>query len=134
MTNPAEIGKVLKSESISDHDACRLSLVSYDDARNEQSRWQMLVFVMGCAFALFLLAAIALFAISGDARGGAIVALVGTVASGLATTWIVKQRNDASKEKEKALSLVKEYCEEPEKTVTELEQGVKPADLVVPTP
>jgi hypothetical protein len=53
---------------------------------------------------------------------------------GLATTWIVKQRNDASTEKEKALGLVKKYCSEPEKTVSELDQGAKLAELVVPMP
>jgi UDP-N-acetylmuramyl tripeptide synthase len=83
-------------------------------------------------FCFFLVAAIVLFAVNGDTRGAGIVAFVGTVASGLATTWIVKQRNDASKEKEKALKLVEQYCSEPAKTVTKLDEGANPADLVVP--
>ncbi|HEV7770528.1 MAG TPA: hypothetical protein VGO66_07705 [Solirubrobacterales bacterium] len=132
MTNPTEVGQVLKSDGVSERDACRLSQVSYTDARNEQTRWQMLVFVMGCAFGLCLIAAIVLFAISGDARGGKVAALVGAVASGLAMAWIAKQRNDASKEKEKALGLVKKYCSDPTKTLSELDEGAKPADLVVP--
>ncbi len=131
MADLAAIGQVLESTGVSESDACRLSQVSYSDARQEQGRWQILVFVMGCAFALFLIAAIALFSIAGDARGAGIVSLVGTVASGLATTWIVKQRNDASKEKDKALALVEEYCREPKKTINELDKGAKPAELVV---
>lgn len=132
MTNPTEVGQVLKSEGVSERDSCRLAQVSYADARNEQTRWQMLVFVMGCAFGLCLIAAIVLFAVSSDTRGGEIAALVGTVASGVAAAWIVKQRNDASIEKEKALALVKEYCSDPTKTLSELDKGANPADLVMP--
>jgi hypothetical protein len=124
------IGEVLRSEGVSPRDSCRLAQVSYDDARREQGRWQTLVFVMGCAFGLFLVAAIILFSLGSDTRGAGLVAFVGTAASGAAVAWMVKQRNDASKEKEKALRLVNDYCNEPERTITELDEGANPAELV----
>ncbi len=45
---------------------------------------------------------------------------------------MVKQRNDASIEKAKALRLVRDYCNEPEKTIAELDEGADPATLVAP--
>jgi NAD(P)H-hydrate repair Nnr-like enzyme with NAD(P)H-hydrate dehydratase domain len=92
----------------------------------------MLVFVMGCAFGLSLVAGIVLVALGSDTRGAGIVAFVGTVASGAAMAWIVRQRNDASIQKEKALKLVDEYCREPERTIERLEAGADPAQIVVP--
>ena len=124
--------RVAASESVSTRDSCRLAQVSYADARREQTRWQMLVFVMGCAIGISLIAGIVLVALGSDTRGAGIVAFVGTAVSGAAMAWIVKQRNDGSVEKEKALKLVRDYCEEPEKTVKALEHGADPAQLVVP--
>lgn len=132
MASPVEIATVIDKNGISDSNACRLSQVSYADARSEQKRWQILAFSMGCAFGVALVAAIVLFAIDEGTRAAALVAGLGTIASGAAWLLIFKQRNDASTEKEKALGLVGKYCNQPEKTVEKLDEGATPAELVVP--
>jgi hypothetical protein len=132
MAVSTDIGRVIESPNVSETDSCRLSQVGYADACAEQKRWQLLVFALGCAFGLTLIAGIALVAIGSDTRGAGIVAFAGTAASGAAIAWMVKQRNDASTEKEKALELVSKYCRDPEKTANALEQGADPAKIVVP--
>jgi uncharacterized membrane protein len=132
MASPTDIATVIDNNEISEGNACRLSQVSYADARTEQKRWQILAFGIGCAFAVALIAAIVLYAVDEGTRAAALVAGLGTVASGAAGVLIFKQRNDASIEKEKALDLVNKYCAQPEKTVKELDKGAAPAELVVP--
>jgi uncharacterized membrane protein len=132
MASPAEIATVIDDNGISDSNACRLSQVSWVDAQSEQKRWQILVFSLGCAIVASFVAAVVLFMIDEGTRAAALVALLGTIASGAAALFVVKQRNDASIEKEKALALVSKYCQQPEKTVKELEEGATPAELVVP--
>src|SRR5215467_655572 len=116
MASPTDIATVIDNNEISEGNACRLSQVSYADARSEQKRWQILAFGVGCAFAIALVAAIALYAVDEGTRAAALVAGLGTIASGAAAVLIFKQRNDASIEKEKALNLVEKYCEQPKKT------------------
>lgn len=132
MASPVEIATVIDHNGISEGNACRLSQVSYADARIEHKRWQMLAFGMGCAFAVALVAAIVLFVIDEGTRAAALVAGLGTIASGAAWLVIFKQRNDASTEKEKALGLVEKYCNQPKETVRGLDEGAAPAELVVP--
>lgn len=134
MASPVEIAAVIDNNEISEGNACRLAQVSYSDARSEQKRWQILAFSVGCAFAAALAAAIVLYVIDEGTRAAALVAGLGTIASGAAALLIFKQRNDASTEKEKALELVNKYCAQPEKTVKELDEGATPAELVVPMP
>ncbi|HEU4736021.1 MAG TPA: hypothetical protein VFS48_03215 [Solirubrobacterales bacterium] len=132
MASPTEIATVIDNNGISEGNACRLAQVSYADARSEQKRWQILAFSMGCTAAIALVAALVLYAVDEGTRAAALVAGLGTLVSGAAWLLIFKQRNDASSEKEKALALVNKYCEQPEKTVKELDQGATPAELVVP--
>ena len=134
MATAAQIGRVIESPDVSGKDSCRLAQVGYADARAEQGRWQLLVFALGCAFGLTLIVGIVLVALGSDTRGAGIVAFAGTVISGGAMLWIVKQRNDASTEKAKALELVNKYCNEPDRTIAELERGADPAELVAPPP
>jgi hypothetical protein len=132
MASPVEIATVIEKHKISDDNACRLSQVSYSDARSEQRRWQWLVFGLGCVVVATVLAAVVLFMIDENTRSAAVVALLGTAVSSAGTVFVVKQRNDASIEKEKALDLVKKYCAQPKRTVEELDKGATPAELVVP--
>ena len=131
MSSPVEIGSVIESNGISGDNACRLSQVSYADARSEQKRWQLLVFSLGCVIVATLVAAVVLFAIDENTRSAALVALLGTAVSGAGTLFVVKQRNDASIEKKKALRLVEKYCKQPKTTVKELDEGARPAVLVI---
>ena len=132
MASPAEIATVIDNNGISEGNACRLSQVSYSDARSEQKRWQVLAFSMGCIFVVALVAAIVLYVADEGSRAAALIAGLGTIASGAAGLLIFKQRNDASTQKEKALELVNKYCAQPEITVKELDKGATPAELVVP--
>ncbi len=132
MASPVEIAAVIDDNGISEGNACRLSQVSYADARSEQKRWQILVFSLGCGLVVGLVAAVVLFFVDESTRSAALVALLASIASGAARQFVVKQRNDASIEKEKALGLVEKYCNKPKETVKGLDEGATPAELVVP--
>jgi hypothetical protein len=104
--------------AIETNDRCEIAKANYWAASRNLELWDKLVFAMGCAFAVFLLAGIVLVAIGSDTRGAGIVSFVGTVASGVAMTWIVKRRNTARTEKNAAADLVGTYC--PAGTVEQL--------------
>jgi hypothetical protein len=104
-------------------DSCEVAKVDFADARHEFDRYKNLVFVMACVFAAFLVAGIVLVALGSDTRGAGIVSFVGTVASGIAMRWILARRNQASKDKDAAKTLVRNYCEAPDAVIENLEAG-----------
>jgi hypothetical protein len=126
-----DIGKIASSEGVSAGDSCRLAQVSYADARAEQARWRMLVFVVACAVAVFFLVGLGFVVLGNDDRGAAIVAFAGSALSGVAMGWFVKQRNGASKQVDQALALVHDFCGQPDRTIERLDAGAAPTELVV---
>ncbi len=93
-------------------DACEIARINWDDKRENDRRYQALIYYTSCAFVVFLLGAIVLTALGGDTRGAGLVSFVGTVASGAGMAFVLKRKKEVAAELKAASKLVKENCSE----------------------
>ena len=112
--------------AIERNDSCGIAKIDFWDAREEFNRYKVLVFIASCVFVAFLIGGIVLVAIGSDTRGEGIVSFVGSAASGVAMSFVIKRRNQASRDKDAAKRLVNTYCDTPQPVLEQLERGEAP--------
>lgn len=93
-------------------DACRVANQSYQDFRHSWERLNNLVYALCVAAVVFLIAAIVLAAAGSNTRSAGIVSFVGTVVTSIGARFVLKERNQARKDKLDAAKTVREFCDD----------------------
>lgn len=89
-------------------DSCDLAVARHEQFARWAQLWQILVYALGTALALLLIATV-IFGVFSNWTSGAIT-LAGSVASGVGTKWLVAQRNTAVEDERAAYEKVVEVC------------------------
>jgi hypothetical protein len=112
--------------AVDDNDACEIAKVSFWDARQNAQRYRVLVYIVSCVVAAFLIAGIVLVALGSDTQGAGIVSFVGSVVGGAGMLFVIRRSKEAAKERDAAARLVKKYCSA--ETLGQLEAEPVPSD------
>jgi len=110
----AALSAAVAPTSMSRSDSCRAANESYRDFQASWKRLNNLVYALALAATVFLIGGIVLAALGSDTRAAGIVSFVGTAVTGLGARFVLRERNQAARDKLGAAKLVREYCERPE--------------------
>jgi hypothetical protein len=87
---------------------CEAARLAWDDAHEWVQRWQTLVFVVGTAVVITIVVALG-FLIAGN-NGAAVAGGAGTVVTGAAMGFVLKQRNDARADEKLKQAAMNKIC------------------------
>ncbi len=89
-------------------DSCQLAIERYRNFARWRNLWSILLFVLGAAVVLFLLAAI-LLSIRQEWLPMALTTL-GTIVTGVGAKWVLDRRGEAVREEQTAFDDAQKYC------------------------
>ncbi len=89
--------------------ACRVAVRRYEDSQRNLTIYHVMIAAFSAILLSFLVLAIILFIVGKNTSG--LVSLVGTVSTSAGALFVLKNRNNAKSETDKAVRDVHSYCE-----------------------